>query len=156
MKALSTVFLVALIVSASAFAQGSRVEGKDKLQVIIEQQTALKADLDDGGIEGLTARQGGVVRKAQTEVFALTQGKATLAELSMDQKVQLENALERISALVKNTKAGHDEKQVCWREQKAGSNVKVTRCGSEAEVREAREGARDWLERPKTCGEDCG
>lgn len=155
MKALSIVLLAALIVSASVFAQDDGVEGKDKLQVILEQQKALKANLDDGGIEGLTARQGGVIRKAQIEVFALTEGKAALSELSMDQKVQLENALERINAQVKNTKAGHDDRQVCWREQKSGSTVKVTRCGSESEMREAREGARDWLERPKTCGERC-
>lgn len=156
MKQRYAVLLIALVVTSAAFAQGTGPNSDDPLQKILRQQHELKADLDDGGIEGLTARQGGVIRKAQAEVFALTQGKAVLVDLSMDQKVQLENALERINAEVKNTKTGHDDKQVCWREAKAGSSVKVTRCGTEAEMRETREGARDWMERPKVCAINCG
>ncbi|MFD0739861.1 hypothetical protein ACFQZQ_11260 [Lysobacter koreensis] len=154
MKRLIAIVVACMALSGAALAQAGD-EG-DGLQRILKQQHALKADLDDGGIDGLTARQGSAIRKAQAEVFALTEGKAALADLSMDQKVQLENALERINAQVKNSKAGHDEQQVCWREQKSGSSVKVTRCGTEAERREAREGARDFLERPKVCGERCG
>lgn len=127
-----------------------------KLETILAQQQALKRDLDAGKAEGLSTRQVNVIRKAQVDVFAATEGKTSLDELSMDEKVRLENALERINAEVKNTRAGHDGKQVCWRERTSGTNTKVTRCGTEAEMREAREGARDFLERPKVCGDRCG
>ncbi|MCF7222818.1 hypothetical protein [Marilutibacter chinensis] len=132
------------------------VEDIDRLQVILEQQRELKTDLDDGGIEGLTTRENNRVRKAQEQVFAVTEGKSRLDELSVDEKIELENALEQINAYVKNTRRAGDEQTVCWREKMSGTARRVTRCGTEAERREAREGARDWLERPKTCGQDCG
>ncbi|MDG2517805.1 hypothetical protein [Lysobacter soli] len=127
-----------------------------KLERILAQQQELKRDLDAGKTDGLTTRQVNAIRKAQVDVFTVTEGKTSLDQLSMDDKVRLENALERINAEVKNTRAGHDDKQVCWRERMSGSNTKVTRCGTEAEMREAREGARDFLERPKVCGDRCG
>jgi len=127
-----------------------------KLDRILAQQQELKRDLDAGKTDRLTTRQVNAIRKAQVDVFAVTEGKTSLDQLSMDDKVRLENALERINAEVKNTRAGHDDKQVCWRERMSGSNTKVTRCGTEAEMREAREGARDFLERPKVCGTRCG
>lgn len=127
-----------------------------KLDQIVTQQQALKRDLDAGKTDGMTTRQVNVIRKAQTEVFAVTEGKTSFDQLSMDDKVRLENALERINAEVKNTRTGHDENQVCWRERMSGTGTKVTRCGTESEMREAREGARDFLERPKVCGERCG
>ena len=40
---------------------------EDKLTTIVEQQRALQADLDDGGIDGLTTRQANTIRKAQAE-----------------------------------------------------------------------------------------
>ncbi|MDR0184605.1 hypothetical protein [Lysobacter arvi] len=138
----------------AAFAQDDAAP--QKLDRILAQQQELKRDLDAGRPEGMTTRQVNAIRKAQTEVFAVTDGKTSLDQLSMDEKVRLENALERINAEVKNTRTGRDEKQVCWRERMSGSNTKVTRCGTEAEMREAREGARDFLERPKVCGDRCG
>lgn len=149
-----------LATMAQATAQEQAAQPADatpeKLERILGQQTALKRDLDAGKTEGLSTRQVNAIRKAQAEVFAVTEGKDSLDALSMDEKVRLENALERINAEVKNTRAGRDGKQVCWRERMSGTNTKVTRCGTEAELREAREGARDFLERPKVCGERCG
>ena len=139
----------------AAIAQ-DEVPPAQKLDRILAQQQELKRDLDVGKIDGLTTRQVNAIRKAQVDVFAVTEGKTSLDQLSMDDKVRLENALERINAEVKNTRAGHDEKQVCWRERASGTTMKVTRCGTEAEKREAREGARDFLDRPKVCGARCG
>lgn len=128
----------------------------DGLELIREQQLELKAALDAGDADGLTPREVNRIRKEQDAVFALIDGKPTLDALSIKEKVELENALERINAQVKNTRAGHDEQQVCWRERVSGSKMNVTRCGTEAEIRKAREGARDFMERPKVCGERCG
>ncbi len=149
-----------LILSFSlAFAAGAQeapAPAHDGLQQILTQQQELKRDLDAGNNDGMTTRQVNAIRKAQTDVFALMQGKTRLDQLSMDDRVRLENALERINAEVKNTRAGRDDRNVCWREKMSGTNTKVTRCGTEAEMREAREGARDFLERPKVCGDRCG
>lgn len=144
----------AFFVSAPTFAQvppATSGEGVDGLQLIISQQKKLKADLEDGGIEGLTPRQNTLVRKAQAEVFTVTEGKHRMGELSMDEKIRLENALERINAQVVNTRAANDSQNVCWRERVSGTAMKKTRCGTQAEMREAREGARDFLEEAKIC-----
>lgn len=147
---------IALASPFAAIAQDDASPPPQKLDRILAQQQDLKRDLDAGKTDGLTTRQVNAIRKAQVDVFAVTEGKTSLDQLSMDDKVRLENALERINAEVKNTRAGHDEKQVCWRERTSGTTMKVTRCGTEAEKREAREGARDFLDRPKVCGERCG
>jgi len=126
-------------------------DNRDSLQILLEQQRELQADLDDGGIDGLTARQNSAIRKAQKEVFAVTEGKAKLDDLSMDEKIRLENSLERINAEVGNSRAANDKQQVCWREAKSGSTIKVTRCGTQLERDQIREGARAWMEKPKVC-----
>lgn len=128
----------------------------DGLELIREQQLELKATLEAGDTEGLTPREVNRIRKDQDAVFALIDGKSTLDALSINEKVELENALERINAQVKNTRAGQDEQQVCWRERVSGSKMNVTRCGTKAEILKAREGARDFMERPKVCSERCG
>lgn len=148
-RTLITAMLVAVVGTASA--QGVPATEQDGLQRILEQQKVLQADLEDGGIEGLTQRQNTLVRKAQAEVFAVTEGKHRMDELSMEEKIRLENALERINAQVVNTRAASDEQNVCWRERVSGTTVKKTRCGTQAEMREAREGARDFLEEAKIC-----
>ena len=154
MKALllSTLLLACLPV----FAAEEPAAAQDSLQVLVDQQHALKANLDAGKTDGLTPRQLREVRTAQEQFFAVTEGKSTLDQLSISEKITVENALERINATVKNTRAAADEQNVCWRERASGTTLKVTRCGTKAEMREAREGARDYLERPKTCGKDCG
>lgn len=147
MKRISFVLVVFFIVFAPAFAADSL----EPLEKIRGQQDALAADLNAGKTEGLTPRQVGAIRRAQKEVFAVTEGKGSLDELSIDEKVRLENALERINAEVKGGRLAKDAQEVCWRERISGSQMKSTRCGTEAERREAREGARDFLEKPKVC-----
>ena len=129
----------------------------DGLELIREQQLELKATLDAGETEGLSVREVNRIRKEQAGVFALIDGKATLADMSINEKVELENALERINAYVKGGRAGRDEQDVCWRERMSGTSRMVTRCGTEKERDQAREGARDFLQRPKICsGPGCG
>jgi len=129
--------------------------GSSSLPELVQQQRALKEKLD-AGTSGLTPRQVKQVREAQDEFFAIAEGRETLDQLSIAEKIRIENALEAINAQVAGTPTADDNQNVCWREKATGSNVKVTRCGTKAEMREAREGARDHLDRPKTCGADCG
>lgn len=144
-------WLALVLLPAAAQTVEPDTASEDKLTTIVEQQRALQADLDDGGIEGITTRQANLIRKAQTEVFAITDGKTRLDELNIDDKVRLENALERINAQVVGTRVAQDAQQVCWREAKSGSTVKVTRCGTQAERDQVREGARAYMEKPKIC-----
>ena len=55
------------------------------------------------------------------------------------------------------TRVAQENRDVCWTEAKSGSKLKVTRCGTQEEIDEARRGARAWMEKPKICsGPGCG
>jgi hypothetical protein len=147
------VLLAALLVLAP---MGLIAQEVDALQVLVDQQTALRDELAKGA-KDLTPRQVGIVRKAQDEFFRLVEGKSTLDQMPIDDKVRLENALERINAQLVDTNSARANQEVCWREKTTGSNLPVTRCGSQQEIDDAREGARGYLQRPKVCsGPDCG
>ena len=143
-----TVWLVALLVLApmAAIAVGTNTS----LQVLVAQQIALRDELARGP-QGLTPRQVSIMRKAQDEFFRLVDGKTTLDQLAIDDKVRVENALERINAQLVNTNAARANQEVCWRERMVGSKMQVTRCGSQQEIDQAREGARGFMEKPKIC-----
>lgn len=125
----------------------------DKLATLLEQQRALQSDLADGKLE-LTTRQLNLVRKAQDEVFALTAGKTSLDQLSIEERVRLENALERVNAQVKGgdlDRLARGEQEICRRERRTGSKVKVTVCATQAEWDLMRDGARATLEKQHVC-----
>jgi hypothetical protein len=146
MKRISMSSLLGLTLALAAYA-GNQASLTD----ILEQQRELETQIAAGELQGLTPRQINNIRRAQKEVFASTEGKTTLDELDINQKVRLENALERINAEVKGGRVAGEEQDVCWRERKSGSKLKVTRCGTQAERDQARQGAREWMEKPKVC-----
>ena len=147
MKTVLAMLMGAMLALPETLAQ----EPPDRLGVILDQQVQLQQRIEAGDTEGMTPRQVNVIRKAQKDVFAATEGKTTIDNLSVEEKIRLENALERINAVIKGGRIASEEQQVCWRERKSGSNVKVTRCATQAERDEARRGAREWLEKPKIC-----
>ncbi len=144
-----------LFASGPLVAAESTASASATLPQILEQQRGIRSALDAGTLDGLTPRQVNAIRRAQTEVFSLTDGKPDLDALSLDEKARLSNALEQINAEMKQTRLAQDEKQVCWRERKTGSTTKVTRCGTQAERDLLRESARTYLETPRICP-DCG
>lgn len=145
MKSMALCVLL-LVMTGVATAEGD----SNSLQAMVEQQKALRAEIA-AGAEGLTPRQVRVIDKAQDEFFAIVAGKQTLDQLGIEEKVRVENALETINAQVVNTSRASSDQQVCWRETMVGSKMAVTRCGTQQEIDEAREGARGYLNRPKIC-----
>jgi hypothetical protein len=140
--------LLGACVCASAFASDGSPPSIDTIR---EQQGALQAGIEAGKTDGLTPRQVNIVRKSQKQVFELIDGRKDLADLSIEEKIRLNNALETINAQMKGGRLGQDEQQVCWRERKTGSTTKVTRCGSQAERDFLRQNAREYLEKPRVC-----
>jgi DNA-binding protein YbaB len=144
----------ALAVSIAASAWAAAPEQPDALAEIVEQQRELQQDLD--GLEELTPRQRNTIRKAQTQVFALTEGKSRLDDLTIDEKVKLDNALERINAELVNTRAARANQDVCERERRSGSRLAKTSCATADERQQMRENSRNYLERPRICEGVCG
>lgn len=52
--------------------------------------------------------------------------KTDWSQLDIAQTIRAENALERINALVVNTRAAEARRDTCWREAKTGSKVATT------------------------------
>lgn len=151
MKKFVTGFVLASSLCVGGVVSAQVESAPDPLRRIVDEQTALARDLESGNARGLTQRQVLLVRRAQRDVFSVVSGRTSLTQLSIDEKVKLENALEQINAQVVGTRAASESQEVCWREAPSGSKLKVTRCGTREEREEVRRGARAWMEKPRVC-----
>ena len=143
---------VAMVAALMLVSMGAIAEEPDRiaLSAMVEQQVALRDELVQGQ-QDLSPRQVGVIKKAQAEFFRLVEGKSTMDQLTIEDKVRVENALEKVNAQIVGTNAAAANQQVCWRETTVGSKMKTTRCGTQQEIDDAREGARGFLLKPKVC-----
>jgi hypothetical protein len=143
--------MVALLLLAPLVSAAEPKEPKSSsLPEMVEQQVALRAELA-GDPQDLTPRQVGIMRKAQAEFFRLVDGKTSMDQLAIHEKVELENALEKINAQLLGTNRAAADQNVCWREKTSGTRLHVTRCGTQEEIDDAREGAQRFLLKPKIC-----
>lgn len=143
------VLAAALLATTLAFAQSPST-----IEQVRDQQTRLRADLDAGAIK-LTPRAAMQVRKDQDIVFELLQRKPTLEAMNIQERVNFDNALERINAAVQGTRMAADGKDVCRYQSVAGSRQKRLVCGTQDDRDHAREGARAYLEKPRVCSGTC-
>jgi hypothetical protein len=146
MKIINTLLMLSLVVCSSWAIAGKPVD----LTRIVEQQRAIAVQLessDAAKATGLDARQIETIRAVQTEVFATIGERSVLSELTADEQVRLKNGLEKIKATMEGTRLAELNREKCWREQKLGTTMKVTRCATQLELDQLREGARDWWEK---------
>lgn len=98
-----------------------------------------------------------IIGRAQDEFFSITKGVQSLDQLSIQDKVRVENALETINAQIVNTSASKSDQNVCWREAKTGSRIMVTRCGTKEEIEQVRRDSQSAMEKRRICsGPGCG
>ena len=122
----------------------------DKLEQIREQQQVLAAELQTGVLR-MTPREVALIRKDQGRVQGLIDGKSSLDELSIADRVELDNALERINALVVATRQASENSDVCRYERPTGSKLRKLDCMSAGDRQNHRDGARAYMERPRVC-----
>lgn len=123
---------------------------------ILEQQRSIAARIETGDANGLSQRQIETVREAQGEVFATIGNRRMLSELAPEEQVDLKNALEKIDTALKGTLYAERNREKCWREQKLGSKLNVTRCATQQDIDQLREGSREWYEKGDVCIGSCG
>lgn len=146
-RAFAGLLALAGLLGGGAMAQ----EAADKLADIRTQQQQLKGQLEAGELSHLTKRQQNAIGRAQTEVFAIIEGRNSLDELNIADKVRLENALESINANFVGTDAAGGGQLVCKRVALTGTGMKTTRCAPQAEWDQVRETSRDSLEKRHVC-----
>ena len=151
-----TIVLLLVLWAAMATGTATAQPGATSLQLLVEQQEALRAELSDGGVDGITPRKARLIDKAQGEFFAIVKGKQSLDELGIEEKIRVENALETINAQIASTRFAADDQQVCWREAKVGSKMVESRCASKKELEDEKESARTYMGKPRICVGACG
>jgi hypothetical protein len=142
-----------------ACAAGTAMSGEpDTLERIREQQRMLAADLDRG-VLGVSATTATEIRQQQSTVFALLDTHPTLDQMSVEDRIALDSALQRINATLVGTAAADRDQRECRHEMTVGSKMKKATCRTKGEWAQIEEEARAYRSRnlicvPPGCGED--
>lgn len=142
------------MIAFTAFANAGKLAAIRQQQQEIREQSEVATGKYVRFEESELAR----LHQAQDRIFRLLNGVDEIERLAPDQRADLFNALEEVKAIIAQNE---DDRQVCQREHKVGTNRKVTVCETVAERRKVREGAHDWKGEPSVCGFlqegiDCG
>lgn len=124
------------------------------LSEIHAQQVQLRQEAlaGQGRFKDLGAAEREALVAKQDRFLALTMGRQSLDELSMDDRMSAINTLEAINATI--TRA-EDERLVCERIKQVGSHRPTRVCRTVAELREARQAAEKLMEERPACGQTC-
>lgn len=132
--------VLALSFSATAANEGLALElvrdQQAEIRAGVIAKTGPYAKLDDSKRHELLDRQ--------SRMLALIEGKQNASELTERDRTEVFNTLEWIEGTVNNT---GDERLVCERTRKTGTNRLVRTCKTERQWREYREYTRRELER---------
>lgn len=96
---------------------------------IREVQRAISERIEDAR-DALGSARVHTIRSEQRRILALIEGRASIAELSREQRLQLVNAQERINAAMQGTRAAEEARLMCRRERPTGSHVTRLRCAT--------------------------
>ncbi|HJW46872.1 MAG TPA: hypothetical protein VJ484_10350 [Lysobacter sp.] len=137
--------LLLLLIGAPAVeASGGTIRTDQSVDEIVIQQQQIQADAKAGrnGWDSISPDKKSELASKQQRIFALLEGKHSVADLYPSDQVELANALEWIKALATNAE---DERQVCTRERTTGSNRTTTSCSTVGEIRRRREATKDAM-----------
>lgn len=148
MKGIRVLFFCAA--AALSFAAMAAKQGLE-LQQVREQQAEIRAGVmaKTGLYAKLNDDKRHELLDRQARMLALIEGKQNAAELSERDRTEVFNTLEWIEGTVNNT---GDERLVCERTRKTGTNRLVRTCKTERQWREYREYTRRELERNRDGG----
>lgn len=125
-------------------------ESANKLTDIRTQQMQIRDDLQAGRLQA-SARTRKVVEKDQAVVFSILDRNATMDDLDLEERIRLDNAIERIIGALGGTALAQSNQEVCRNERVSGSKLKKVTCETQGDKDRDREGARAWMEKPKVC-----
>lgn len=130
------------------------------LKVLLNQQSSINRQVEESpdGM-GIDSMQLDRLRAAQRIVTDIAGKKNTLDQLNPGDQFKLRNALGEVYAILKGTRVAQEQRDICWRERRIGTQIQSNRCATFEELLLAREGARAWMEDPQVCasqGNGCG
>ena len=110
---------------------------RTELQKIHAEATAGKR-----GWDNISKEKRAEVTTHRDRVVALLDGKKSANDLQPEERTELTTTLDRINVLAKEAE---DERMVCTRERKVGSNFPVNTCMTVAERRRLRESSQNSM-----------
>lgn len=145
-----------LVLAAGQAMANARID----LKVLLNQQISINRQIEESpdGM-GIDSLQRDRLRSAQRIVTDIASKKSTLDQLNPADQIKLRNALGEVYAILKGTRVAQEQRDICWRERRIGSQIQSNRCATFEELLLAREGARAWMEKPPVCasrGNGCG
>lgn len=117
---------------------------------IVDQQRRLRADVvaQKGAFKDLTQVERDELTKKQDRILQLLDGRDDISQLRVEEKVEVFNHLEWVSAVVRNAE---EDRQVCERSRTVGSNRFQVVCMTAKEYRDHKERARQSLRTAVKC-----
>jgi hypothetical protein len=154
----NAVFTLALAFAAAWPVAASEIHPNLDATAILDQQRQLRVEVEQrsGRYKDLPAAERETLLREQDKVFTLLRDRSAVTDLPEADRIVVFNSLESISAIVNRAP---EEKLVCERTRKIGSNRTETVCMTAAERRARREAdAKALGERNAGClksGPDC-
>lgn len=154
----TVVFTLALAVSATLpIASANDVHPNLDANAILTQQRQIRTEVEqrNGRYKDLPAAERESLLREQDKVFTLLRDRAAITDLPESDRIVVFNSLESISAIVNRAP---EEKLVCERTRKVGSNRTETVCMTAAERAARRDAASKMADRNAACmrsGDSC-
>jgi len=125
---------------ADSTPEQERVIVDTRADLIRDQQNEIRreANAKRGRYRDMDEKARSRLFSEQDKVLALLEGKASSNELSRQDQLTLFNSLEAISAMVNRAE---DERMICERTKRQGSNISETICKTVAQRRAERQSA---------------
>lgn len=145
MKRQILIAVAATLLASTAFA-ASTIDTTQRIDAIVAQQQRIRTEVQahKNGWEDVPAATRYQVLRDQDRLFTMLEGKQVIGDLPADRQLEAANLLENIKAAVTGAE---DQRKVCTRERKVGSNFTQRVCRTVAQIRKEREAARDGMDR---------
>lgn len=145
MKQAARAVLVAFLMSTPVVFASTTGSNQTVGEIILKQEK-IQADAKDGrqGWDNIPKAKRDELAVKQERLFALLEGKSSISELNAPEKTEALDTLGWIDDLA--LKAA-DEREVCTKERKTGSNFVQMVCRSAGSLRREREMAREGFRR---------
>ena len=120
------------------------INTKQSVDELVAEQQKIRKDVtaEARGWDAIPKSKRSELLTKQDEMFALLTGKQTLSDLNEIERIEVADSVEWIKALADNAE---EERQVCRRERKTGSNRVETVCRTVADMNRDRERSKNGL-----------
>lgn len=153
--AAAAVLLIAF--GGSALADSTGISAPRVKNMTVQEFTAFHAKLSDKLDTKAYAHVDNEQRRrfdaAQADIRSLLDGKASMAELTEDQRASLFNAHERVVAVMNDAEL---DRMICKRVQKIGSHRGELQCRTQRQIRDERESYQANKRRTRVCSGGLG